>query len=110
MSEQRVLVVEDDFLIALEIVSALETAGFNNVQQADNEPDALRRVSQETWDGIIADANLNGDTIERLATLMKQRSIPFIVVTGYCNETLPPSIGSAAVIEKPFGGQSLPGR
>ena len=107
MNGKRILVIEDEFLIALEIVSALEAAGFGDVEQVDNQEDALRRVGEETWDGIVADANLNGASIERIATLMKQRSIPFVVVTGYGKETLPTSVGDAPVIEKPFSWPHL---
>ena len=107
MKGHHILVIEDEFVIALEIASALEDAGFSDVEQVDNEAEALHRITTEKWDGVVADANLNGRGIDRVAVALCQRSIPFIIVTGYARGTLPASIGDAPVIEKPFYGPSL---
>lgn len=107
MTGKRILVIEDEFLIALEITAALEQGGFSSVEQAASEKEALKRITEERWDGVIADANLNGRSIDRIASLLGQRSIPFIVVTGYGKDTLPAAIGAAPVLEKPFHGAQL---
>jgi DNA-binding NtrC family response regulator len=107
VKRQRILVIEDEFPISLEIASALEDAGFSDVEQVDNEPQALHRITTEQWDGVVADANLNGQGIERVVVALYERSIPFIIVTGYTKDTLPASIKDAPVIEKPFYGPSL---
>ena len=107
MKEQRILVIEDEFLIAMEIASALEEAGFSGVEIADNEAQALHRIATEHWDGVVADANLNGQRINRVVVTVCERSIPFIIVTGYGKRALPASIGDAPVVEKPFDGPTL---
>jgi DNA-binding response OmpR family regulator len=104
---QRILIIEDELLIALEIASSLEDAGFTEIQQAESESRALQRIADEAWDCVLADANLNGRSIDRIAAVLHERSIPLIVVTGYTKHSLPPSIGNAPVIEKPFDGANL---
>lgn len=107
MKSQRILVIEDEFVIALEIGSALEDAGFSGIEHADNEVQALHRIASDDWDGVVADANLNGQGIDRVVAALGERSIPFIVVTGYAKHVLPASIGDAPVIEKPFHGRAI---
>jgi CheY-like chemotaxis protein len=104
---QRILVIEDEFVIAAEIASALEDAGFSDVEQVHSEVEALDRITTEQWDGVVADANLNGRSIERVAAALRERSVPFIIVTGYARNTLPASIGNAPVIEKPLNSPNL---
>lgn len=104
---QKILVIEDEFLVAIAIASALEQAGFGQVERVDNEPDAYRRIAQEHWDGVIADANLNGQSIGRIAEMLWERSIPLVIVTGCGRQALPTSIRQAPVIEKPFRGSTL---
>ena len=104
---KRILVIEDEFLVALEIASVLEDAGFRDVQQVDNEPEAIRRVAQEQWDGVVTDANLYGRSIEQIAAILHERCIPFIVVTGYNKDSLPAVIGAVPVVKKPFYGPNL---
>jgi CheY-like chemotaxis protein len=104
---QRILVIEDEFLVALEIMSVLDSAGFRNIQHVDNEAEAIQRVAEEEWDGVVADVNLYERSIEGVATALHQRSIPFIVVTGYSKQSLPVAIGRVPIIEKPFYGPNL---
>lgn len=104
---ERILVIEDEFLVALEIVSTLEDAGFSGVEQVDNEAQALHRIANEQWDGVVADANLNGQSIDRVVVALCERSIPFVIVTGYPKAVLPASIGDAPVVDKPFHGPTL---
>lgn len=106
MKGQRVLVIEDEFLIASAITAALEDAGFA-VKHVDNVAHACDRINTEQWDGAVADANLNGQGIDPVLVALRERSIPFIVVTGYAKHMLPASIGDAPVIEKPFHDRAI---
>jgi CheY-like chemotaxis protein len=107
VKRRRILVIEDEFLIALEIASTLEDAGFSDIVHVNNEADALHLITTGQWDGVVADANLNGRRIDQVAVALHQRSIPFIIVTGYTRDSLSASIGDAPVIEKPFYGPAL---
>lgn len=107
MKNKRILVIEDEFLVALEITSVLEEAGFGEVQQAATEKTALEQIEEGTWDAVVADANLNGRRIDRIAGVLTQKGIPFVVVTGYERKSLLAAIGAAPILEKPFRGPQL---
>jgi CheY-like chemotaxis protein len=98
----RVLIIEDELLVGLDLVSTLETAGFAHVEHAMGEPEALSRLRSEPWDLVVADANLNGTGIHQIAKLLRQLRLPFLVVTGYGRESLPVEIGEAPVLPKPI--------
>ncbi|GAA3749148.1 response regulator [Terriglobus aquaticus] len=107
METCRVLVIEDELLVGLDLVFTLQGAGFRQVEHAMNEPEALDRLHSETWDAVVADANLNGRGIHRIAELLQKKRLPFLVVTGYARENLPAVIGEAPVLTKPFSHREV---
>lgn len=107
MTGKRILVIEDEFLIALEIQSQLQTAGFADVVHAATEKAALLRIQEGGWDTAVADANLNGRGLGRVAAALLERYIPFVIVTGYSRDSLPAEVVHIPLIEKPLTGPSL---
>ena len=101
------LVIEDEMLVGLDVVWTLENAGFVHVEHAMNEDDAMQRLRCGTWSAVVADANLNGRSIEQVAELLREKQLPFLVVTGYVREQLPEVIGDAPVLTKPFSQREL---
>ena len=83
MSSKRVLLIEDEFLVGLEIHSVLTEAGFAVIGPAATVSDALRHVSQEDFDAALVDANLSGDSTEGVAAALSDRGTPFVLLTGY---------------------------
>ncbi len=102
MQGPRVLVIEDEFLIGLELVACLQSAGLQDVEHAPTEKEALRRLHLEWWDAVLADANLNGRNLDQIARTLHERAIPFVVLTGYDPGSLPASVGHVEVLTKPF--------
>jgi CheY-like chemotaxis protein len=102
MTHRRVLVIEDEYLIALDIESMLAAAGIQEVRSASTEMAALREVGEGDWDAVVADANLNDAGIDRIAAALFERSIPFVIVTGYSRESLPAEVQAVPVVAKPF--------
>ncbi|HWF08531.1 MAG TPA: response regulator [Bryobacteraceae bacterium] len=107
MALRRVLVIEDEYLIALEIESVLEEAGIGEIVLAPTESAALEEVTRGGWDAVVADANLNGVGIQRIVAALADRSIPFLIVTGYSREDLPWVIGNVPIVRKPFFATDL---
>jgi len=107
VKNKRILVIEDEFLIALDIISVLEDAGFREVRHIETEEEALMQIERHSWDAAIADANLNGRSIEQVARVLRERGVPFLVVTGYGRKSLPAAIGAAPILEKPFQHRQL---
>jgi CheY-like chemotaxis protein len=101
MAAKRVLVVEDEFLIALDIAGVLEQAGITVIGPAGTVGDALQAIDGEVVHGALLDAHLAGEPVTRIADALKARGIPFAFVSGYGREQLPPAYRGA--INRAFG-------
>jgi DNA-binding response OmpR family regulator len=97
----RVLVVEDEFFIALDIGQQLAEAGFEVVGPAPSVAKALRLVAEPGCDAAILDINLGGETSEPVAQKLRESDTPFIVLSGYSTDSLP-WFGGATVLSKPL--------
>ena len=107
MTATRILVVEDEFLIALDIAGVLEQAGLAVVGPAGSVGDALRALEREVVHGALLDAHLAGEPVGRVADELKARNIPFAFVSGYGREQLPEAHRTAPLVKKPFTGRDL---
>jgi len=76
VSNKRILVIEDEFLIGLEIHSLLSEAGFGVVGPATTVPAALKHISEGNFDAALVDANLG------ITAALADRGTPFVLVTG----------------------------
>lgn len=104
----RVLVVEDDALIALDISRQLTDAGFQVVGPAISVSRALGLLSDRGCDIAVLDVNLgNKETSEPVARELKARGTPFIVLSGYMREQHPPGLQGAPVLSKPASPSDL---
>jgi len=99
---KRILVIEDEFLIGLEMQSLLTDAGFGVVGPAATVPAALKHISEGNFDAALVDANLGGASIEGVTTALANRGTPFVLVTGYGRKSLPQLLADAPLIQKPF--------
>ena len=107
MAATRILVVEDEFLIALDIAGVLEQAGLAVIGPVANVGDALQAIEQEVVHGALLDANIAGEPVSRVADELTQRGIPFAFVSGYGREQLPPAHRGAPLVKKPFTAKDL---
>ena len=107
MSPHPILVVEDEFLIALDIVAALENAGIAVAGPASTVSDALAAIEREPLGGALLDAHLGGESAGRIADALASRGLPFAFVSGYGPESLPPAHRSAPLVRKPFTDRDL---
>lgn len=98
----RVLVVEDELLIALLLEEYLVSIGCEVVGIARDSISACRLVDQEHPDLALLDVNLANGTSAPVARLMAEHGRPFIFVTAYDNlERLPQDLRESRVIQKP---------
>lgn len=102
-----ILVVEDEFLIALDIVAALENAGVSVAGPASTVGDALAAIESEPLRGALLDAHLGGESAGRVADALAARGLPFAFVSGYGPESLPQAHRAAPLVRKPFSDQDL---
>jgi len=102
----RVLVVEDTWLVAKALKTALEGLGMVVAGPASNTADADRLVAEETPDLAVVDVNLKGEMAYGLIDRMHDRGVRVVVVSGYA--VLPSSAKkAAAILQKPFSGAEL---
>lgn len=104
---KRILVVDDEPLIAMDIVASLEDEGCQVVGPAATLQKALSLVESQDIDAALLDANLAGDPVDTLAAVLVRRKIPFAFVSGYGREGLPEAYRQMALVKKPFQRQRL---
>ena len=99
----RILVVEDEFIIATDIAWSLQDLGHTVIGPAPTVNEALYLVRSEQMDCAVLDANLHGSSSAPIAAELAARDIKFVVLTGYANLKLEtPTLDSAPRIGKPF--------
>lgn len=97
----RVLVVEDDYFIALELCSALRAAGADVIGPARDLETGLAALREERIDCGVLDINLRGRLAFELAIELRARGIPAIFATGYDASMIPDELADAVRLEKP---------
>lgn len=99
---ERVLVVEDEVVLALDIADLLEDEGFVVVGPCVRLRDAEDVAKTQEFDAALLDVNLGlGETSAPIAELLRQRKIPFAFVTACDPSEIEGLRGSDTVIEKP---------
>ncbi len=98
----RVLVVEDEPLIAADMALMLADAGFSVLGPARFVGQALSLIEARGCDVAVLDANLGRETSEPVAQTLIEAGTPFVVVSGYSREQLPEVLRNAALLGKPM--------
>lgn len=100
---RHILVIEDEFLIAEDLREALEALGAVVIGPAATADDALALIgAAERLDGATVDVTLRGERSDRVAAALRERHIPFVLLTGYGSEDLPPQMLEVPRCRKPF--------
>lgn len=98
----RVLVVEDEPLIAMALEDTLTDLGYEVVGPALSLKEALRLSRHEDIDGAILDVNVAGEKVFPVADILATRSIPFVFVTGYGGAGLRECDRGRPILQKPY--------
>jgi DNA-binding NtrC family response regulator len=105
---QRLLIVEDELLIALELKHIVEQLGGTVVGPTGSVEGALQLLSDATPNAALLDVNLREGRVTPVAQACWDRSIPFVLVTGYGRlELEEPLLQSALRVRKPFDRRSI---
>lgn len=98
----RVLVVEDEWLVAEGLHAELAEVGAIVIGPAAGMADALDLIRRESnIDGAILDINLRGEMVFPVADLLTERGIPFVFTTGYDASVIPKRFEHVVRCEKP---------
>ncbi|MDI1326641.1 MAG: response regulator [Brevundimonas sp.] len=102
LTGRRVLVVEDESLVAMLLETILEDMGCTPVGPAANVDDGLTMATDEPLDAALLDVNVAGRQVFPVAEALKARGVPFVFSTGYGEGGLPEEWRGQATIQKPF--------
>lgn len=106
--DRRILVAEDEYIIAEEIATVLAEAGAEALGPMANVADALHFVAaEEGIEGALLDVNLHGGAIWPVVDALLARGVPVVLVTGYDAGALPGAYAHLPRCEKPISGRAL---
>ena len=103
----RVLVVEDDMLIAVHIEEMLQGLGCVVVGPVGKLDAAMRMADDEALDAAILDVNIRGGQVYPVAERLRARGVPFALASGYSDWALPEAFRNQPRLTKPFTKQEL---
>jgi len=99
---RRILVVEDEYMMAEDLRYDLEEAGAEVIGPVPSVADALRLLATEmSIDAAILDVNLRGEKAYPVADVLRERTIPFVLATGYEQWALPEAYKDVPRCDKP---------
>jgi DNA-binding response OmpR family regulator len=98
----RILVAEDEFLVAISLEEDLRAAGHTIVGPFTNLKDAMASALRDQFDLAVLDINLGGQMVFPLAQALLDRKIPFVFLSGYGTAGLPERFRSWPRIAKPY--------
>jgi ActR/RegA family two-component response regulator len=105
-SGARVLIVEDEMLIAMTLVDLVEALGASPVTAARVKK-ALALLADETFDAAIVDMNLSNEPADAVLDALRARGIPFVITTGYATEAVAEKYRSSPMLAKPYTAEDV---
>jgi CheY-like chemotaxis protein len=108
LAGRRILVVEDEYLIADDLCEALSSAGAEIVGPIPTVSGAIACIAEDQrLDAAVLDVNLRGVMIFPVADALNARGIPFVFATGYDDAAIPERFADAQRLRKPAGTGSV---
>lgn len=104
LNGRKILVVEDEYLVADDLAALLREAHAEVIGPASSLPKAIRLAADsELIDAAVLDINLRGVSVFPLVEELKARGIPLMFLTGYGENNIPPDYAGVMRCEKPMG-------
>jgi DNA-binding response OmpR family regulator len=97
------LVVEDEFLIAMELDAVLKKGGFEVLGPVSSVAAALSLIQAERPDAAVLDVSLRGERVTPVAEVLLANKVPFVLASAYLPEDLAaePALSNARTLGKP---------
>ncbi len=103
----KVLVVEDETIVAMLLEQMLEELGCTVVGVAGQVGVATELARTTEADVAILDMNLGGSKVDPVAEVLAKRNVPFVFASGYGEDGVPPEWRGRPVLPKPFRLEQL---
>lgn len=103
----RVLLVEDESLVALMIEDMIEDIGAVGIGTASTIDEALATLQSARPDIAVLDINVGGNTVFPVCERLAELGIPFVFSTGYGQHGVPPQWSASPVLQKPYSAPQL---
>jgi CheY-like chemotaxis protein len=108
LSGRRVLVIEDEMMVAMLLEDMLADLGCTVVGSAARVEEALALIEAAgALDAAVLDINLNGQKSYPVADALVARSVPFLFATGYGRDSVMNGYRSFPLLQKPFRPSEL---
>ena len=110
LDRQRIIVVEDDYLLASDLCSDLRASGATVLGPAPTPFYAMQLIGPEQRRRVhaaVLDINLHGLKVYDLADTLQQRGVPFVFATAYAADSIPERFNQAPVLQKPLDRKQL---
>lgn len=102
MERRKVLIIEDEPLIAMLLEDMLNELGFDADTSGGRLASAMEAAAATQWRCVILDVSLGDEETYPVADALMARDIPFIFATGYGRDGLRPGYRDTPVLQKPF--------
>lgn len=106
LAGKRILLVEDEFIIAALAADMLVDLGATVVGPAATVAEGLALAETASIDAAVLDVNMYGERVGPVAAALRARGIPFIFATGY-GENAQGSPQEAPILDKPYSQERL---
>src|SRR3954471_8306087 len=103
----RVLLVEDEALIAMLVEDMIHDSGGEMVGSAGKLTDAIDLARNAQADVALLDLNLKGKLAYPVADVLRERGVPIVFTSGYGSDALIDRFQDCPVLDKPFDQHSL---
>lgn len=103
----RVLLVEDEALVAMMIQETLDEFGFQVIGPISTASEALVAVRGSHFDAAVLDINLGDGLVYTVAEILGHRGVPCVFVTGYDADSVDSRFSSIPVLQKPIEREML---
>lgn len=105
----RILVVEDEPLIGLDVAHSLKDAGYEVVGPIRSVEAAVRSIARQPPAMAVLDLNLGNETTVHVADVLEGIRVPFVWLSGYSRDIIPVKHRGRPYISKPFSPATLLG-
>jgi DNA-binding response OmpR family regulator len=108
MADGKILIVEDEFIIAEVMMETLEAAGYGACSHASTVEEALDAVAGDEWGGALLDIRVSRELVFPVAEALRARAVPFAFSSGFGDAAdLPAEFHHVPVLHKPWADGQL---